>query len=412
MANKIMSTQLDWRSFLSRVWITEAGLHLIMRAASAVSSFLLFALVAHYLTVDDTRQVYFFSFAFGFLVVSLRTYCTITALLYSDTTRVSKLRKVKIVTHQLPWFTILVGITAIGALSVYGLQWWIVLSATAMIAICGFDADLLRAVVGRPTLFTSAFAVGGLLAIGYLWVMEPSTRDGGCIAFIVQWAPVAIINVKAYVRLWWRRAQPLRVFTSGTTLSLVGAMLLALYDGAVLNAPFLLSLPMDVGASLDLSIATRLFLSSLPFLPLMIHWSNVGHIHDMARSHRVAEYAIFGTIIAVTGVAAGLSFAVLYSVVGTTKVTVLQLGLFASLLGAYVLYACMSRYGMCNVSARARLVVLGSLLVAFYTILVSMNNTAAHSAAFIVSLQVCALVIAAAVGWSGLRAHSRTMHCI
>ncbi|MDH5670737.1 MAG: hypothetical protein OEZ06_01220 [Myxococcales bacterium] len=364
-------------------------------------SFLLFGLVGERLSEGDARDVYFFSFALGFCVVALRTFCTLSAHLHSQPSRSAKLKQVRAVARTLPLASAAVGLVAVLVLRNYGLSWPLVLTTTTIITLSGFDGDLVRAVVRGTARFPSIFGSGSVLALLYLWLFGPTDREGGCIAFVLQWVPVVVSNVFAYLRMV--NAGPIRSVKSARERGRVSAnMLLALFDGGVLNAPFLVHLDLPVGEALDLSIATRFYASSLPLLPLLVHWSNSGRLRRVSERLRIAEHALFGWLTGLAAGLAGLLFAFLFSVVSSHVVNRNQIFMFAALVVSYSIYCALVRYGMHRISSRVRILATATVASAFYVVLLASDLSSTGGAPYVVGAQSVALIAIATIAYGGL----------
>lgn len=376
-------------------WRAEAAAHVTARLVSAVASFALFASFARALPPVVARDVFFFLFGLGFVIATVRTYCLLTAALVGAEQRSAKLRRVVKMTNTIPWIT-LVAVVSTGIIAArLNLEWGIVLAALGLVASCTFDTDLVRAIVGRAPSFSSAFAVGSCLALLFFYLATPSGRNG-CIAVMLQWVPVAAMNWNMRWRL--HRLVRLRVREDHVRSGIFVGMLVAVFDGAVLNAPFIVNVPLSDQAALDVSIAMRLFVASLPLLPLFAHWSNDGRLAGWSAAMGRSEQMLYAALVAGTGAVAGVTFAVIFTLLSAQTVSMEQLGFFAMLLLVYAVYAAFVRYQLGALSEAGRGAVMGATLGAFYLLLLTKTPSGEWGAAVTIALQVGALLTVPLLG--------------
>lgn len=342
---------------------TQATLHLAARTASALVSSILFAWIARRLSQEQAKTVFFLSFTVGFLAVFLRSFAMLQCNLSGSSHRSAKLRKVVDGMQQLLRLTPALALAVAGFLWLHPLHWALLLAALVLVLAAGFDVDLVRACLGRPPLFASAFTAGSVLGLVLMGSLPGTSVDVAVAALLCPWVTVAFVNLRVFARVLRRRHTPNAHGTRPRSSAWAGSLGSAAFDGLVLNAPFVAGVSLAPAAGFDLSIAARFFSSAQPLFPLVMHWSNAGVLARLAARARSAEALLFAGLLVVSGLLASMVFAAVYVAVSGKAVTGLQYGLFALLLLAYCAYATSLRYRAGSLSSRARLVVLGTLLV-------------------------------------------------
>jgi hypothetical protein len=374
--------------------LAETLIHVVSRVVSAAASFLLFAFVARYCNPEDAKAIYFFAFALGFLVVSLRTFGTISANLRGESRRAHKLRSALATIGQLLILQVVAAVASVAVFLTHPIPMTLVVAACAVVAVASLDADLVRAALNKRSSFAATFAIGAALGLLSFLLLPVKTIATGCFALLLQWLPTACVNMYLYFRLLWRRARLARLLSTVRCPRLLGSLVVAVFDGAVLNAPFLVGSRLPARSGFDLSIAMRLFVSSLPLQPLLIHWSNSRTLGLIAWRLRVVESRLYGGILISSGSAAGIVFAFVYVFVSRKELALSQYGLSEMLLVAYSFYATKIRYRPSESSNRRSLLQLCSVLVLFYGLFIGGTRLADLSARTIVVLQSSTLLIA------------------
>lgn len=380
--------------------LREAGAHLALRAASALLSSALFALIVRRLDADAAQQAFFFSFSVGFLAAMLRSFCLLQTNLQGSQRRSAKLRRVRAAQTQ---FLRLVPLLAAGLLAVLWLQpisKLLLLGALPLLLCVGLDADQVRAALGRSPHFSMAFAAGSLA--GLLLMLGSASMHPGlaAAALLMPWLPVAAFNLRMGLRL----AAPARRRTAASTRKgpAIGrpwaALALAAYDGLVLNLPFVFGLTLSTAAGFDMSVASRLFSSAQPFFPLVMHWSGSGALSGLSRRSGLAEPRLYASLLFGSGLAASLLFLLLFGVISGKPISLLQYGLFTALLLGYCIYAAAVRYHAGRLTQRARLLCLAitlALLALSVPLATALGTPWREQAAWLVAFQSLALLAAA-----------------
>ena len=340
--------------------LQSAAWTLCARLLSALLSFTVFAQVAASLPAAAAARVLFFSFAFGFVLASLRTFHLVSAGVTGRETRSQRLRALRAPARQLGWLALGLVPLTIGLLYAQGVALVAAVAGALLTLACAHDLDLLRAVAGRAPVLPWLTAAGGVLGAGLL-LAAPASELACALAFLIQWVPVAAYHAMYLPRLLKgrRRAQPPQGQAGNTGLRqsaphTAATLLLSVFDGAVLNAPFLLALPLAAAAAVDLALGNRLFIASLALFSLLASWVLSGELQRMAQGSGWSMPVLFAALQSALGLVLGGAYAVLYAAVAGRPLT-LQAGLiFVCLLLAYVLHVTALRFALFERPGRAR----------------------------------------------------------
>ena len=381
------------RHRLGRAVVSTLGL----RVVSALLSFVVFAQVAAKLPPGPGARVLFFSFAFGFALATLRGFHVIHAAVTGHERCVQRWRQVRRSARVTTGLAMLVSPGTAALLLSQGVPWGVALAGAALTIACAADIDLARAVLRRAPLLPLLTATGGALGCTLL-LLVPAPDERLCaIAFLLQWLPVALQQLVLAPRLL-RRAQ--RRPTPGSRRAWpagVGAgLLLAGFDGAVLNAPFILALPLPAAQALDLALGNRLFVASLALFALIGTWVISGDVARVARRLRIGTALAFGLLQGASGLVLGAVYALIFAGVAAQRVGVVALLVFAVLLLAYCAHAAAVRFAAPAVPVALRMAAYGLTLAAFYALMLWQRGLAAPSLAVIVVCVVGALLLPAA----------------
>lgn len=343
--------------------IQSAAWTLCARLLSALLSFWVFAQVAATLPPSAAARVLFFSFAFGFVLASLRTFHLVSAGVTGRETRSQRLRALRAPARGLSWVALGLAPLTMALLHTQDVAVAAAVVGALLTVVCAHDLDLLRAVAGRAPVLPWLTAAGGVLGAGMLLAM-PASELGCALAFLAQWLPVAAYHALYLKRILLGRLRGMRrrppAVGGGLRQSAprtAASLLLSVFDGAVLNAPFLLALPLAAGAAVDLALGNRLFIASLALFSLLASWVLSGELQRMAQARRLSTPLLFAVLQGALGLVLGGAYAGLYAAVAGQPPS-LQAGLiFVSLLLAYVLHATALRFGLSERTGRARVAI-------------------------------------------------------
>jgi hypothetical protein len=73
------------------------------------------------------------------------------------------------------------------------------------------------------------------------------------------------------------------------------------FDGLVLNGAFLGFFVLSGHSALEMAGFMRIFSSSLPFLPLVLHWSNNGTLSRWSTQYKVSIQVLFVALLSISG---------------------------------------------------------------------------------------------------------------
>jgi len=379
--------------------IHAAAATLGARLLSALLSFLVFAQVAKALPPASSARVLFFSFAFGFALATFRTFHLVSAGVTGGESRSQRCRRIRAASRSLLPLTLWLAPATCALFVAQGVSWPVAVAALLLTVVCAHDLDLARAVVGRPPLLPWLTALGGLMGSALLLGPIGVSETVCAAAFLLQWTPVAAYQLWHGPRLLSLRARRGAVVGKDTkSLSATaGSFLVAIFDGAVLNAPFILALPLAAAAALDLALGNRLFVASLALFSLVGSWVVSGDLQRLAgraglSTAKLFAYGQFTLAAVIGGVYAGLYLGLAQQPVGANALAV-----FVFVLLAYVLHSTAMRFAVTRASTAVRVAVYGPTLVIFYTVMLWQRVALAPSLWFVVAAVVAGLTVPAAV---------------
>jgi hypothetical protein len=210
---------------------------------------------------------------------------------------------------------------------------------------------------------------------------------------LVPWLPVALGNVFSLHR--WGRLRRLpagRGAHAQAWLHLTSLLLLAIFDGLILNAPFMGWFTPSAKTGIDLTLIVRVFVASLPLQPLLLHWANSPALGRLARALHVSAAACFSLLLCVSGLGAGSLFFLTYGMVSGKSTTIMVFLLYMVLLASYSLYAAQMRFNGPRMRASHRLINLGGVAVTYLGCLWVLRESLEQSTWAIVVLQCLALL--------------------
>jgi hypothetical protein len=321
--------------------LSDVVVYGISRVLSAGLSLVLFALVSRACSPEDAKAIYFFTFTYGFIVQALRTTANLLASVEGQGRRGPKLARVSSTASRLLPLNLVVAAVSLVLLRVQQVPWWGAALAALLVPLAAVDTDLIRAALGRGPRFALIFLAGGLLSVAVLSIPGEVSVTRGCVAMAVQWVPSSLVAAKALWRL--RRGGEARARVAFRRDHLLATMGASLYDGVVLNTPFLVG-GVGVVSGLELSVTMRLFVSSLVLVPLVLHWSNSGVLGRLAAKCRWSEPRLYFVAVLVPGVLGTAALALGLTFLSGRTVTVVELGLSVVLLAAYAVFARGVRY--------------------------------------------------------------------
>jgi hypothetical protein len=326
-------------------------------------------LLARWLPAPDVKTLYAFLFVSGFFMSAVRLLCSQAAGLSGAERRTEKLRHVHRAFGQVLCAAALLLPLAWWTLSSPGLATWGLVAGAVILLFWGVDLDMVRATLGRSSLVAPAAAVGAFAAIGCLALFR--TPAGALAALLLQWLPLVALQAGLVWRLRRRLRVAMRSVWHTRGRGLPSLMAMALFDGLIINAPFFLDArtPAEVGVSIG--VVTRIFVSSLILMPLVMFWSNGRVLSQLGRRLGLTPALMFWAISLSSGTVAGLGLAGCFAWLAGQPPQPAELLAAWLLLFGYSCFATVSRYrGAAGVAGGGRpawplllLLALGNLLV-------------------------------------------------
>lgn len=323
----------------------EFAIHSLARVSSGLLSFYLFSLIARLYLPDDSKLVYQFLFVVGFAAAAVRSVALISAKIDPDATQASNLRRVyRAFAH-----------TSLVACLIAPVVGWIlwhggVPPAAAVLGglcltLCGIDADLTRSVLRRPPWLAVTFAIGTGMGLLLLLVPAHPSITAGCMALLLPWLLVGVLNLGV---AWRSRAQIRHSRLNGERDRhghLASITCIALFDGAILNLPFLLGENLSSQLMVEIAIVIRVFSASLVFFPLALHWSNSGMLQVISRRLGWCAPRSYFLVQFILTLLVGACFTLAFGLIAKVGLTVHQYTAFTLLAIAYCAYSTSSRFG-------------------------------------------------------------------
>ena len=379
------------------------------RLVSAMLSFLVFAKVASALAPTSAARVLFFSFAFGFALATFRTFHLIGGGITGVESRSQRCRRVRAVSRTLMLLSLLLSPATAALLLTQGIGWPIAMAGVLLTVVCAHDLDLVRAVVGRPPLLPWLTAMGGAMGLALLLCTGEPTEAMCGLAFLLQWLPVAVYQLRFGKRLL-RLALPgaLGAGSRSRAISTPGTFLVSIFDGAVLNAPFILALPMVPAAAVDLALGNRLFIASLALFSLVASWVVSGDVRRLALGLGVHQATVFAVLQFLPAMAIGGLYAGIYGWVAKQDVSTRALVIFVVTLGAYMLHATAIRFAATGTAAATKTAAYSVALAGFFALMLLQRLSGAPQLGVVVGAVVVALSAPALLMfWSSNRSERR-----
>lgn len=379
--------------------------HAALRVISGALSFGFFGVIASRLSDGDAQDALFFMFAQGFFIATLRLFAHLASGIDGESNRRERYGSL-IQGLRLVWPVVMVMSPFVAGVAwLHSGSLMLALAAAFVCATATPDADLTRAIAGRPAQFPAAFASGTAIGLVGVSLTPELSVTAACAWILVQWLPVCGLNMAVFCRTLrtgldgMRRKFPSRM---------ISVLALSVFDGVVLNLPFLGIAKTDSQAAMDLSVAMRVFVASIPFHSLLLHWANFDAISRLSSTLRLSPMLSFGAILIATGTAIAPVYFVAYEWLTGRDESVSVLSLSLTLLFSYGVYASLLRFRGPLLSDYRRLV---SVLLpsAFYVVFFQTAYLGFSGGAWvIVALQSSTLLFAAALIWvSGSRVRSK-----
>ena len=370
--------------------------HVAARLVSSACSFLLFTFIARKLDDAEAQRAFFFLFTLGFGLATLRLFVQLAAGINGQRRASVRLRQARkgliCVIKSLPYAVPLLGISLwfhTGNLIVVAVACFV----TCLVAI---DIDLFRAVVHREPSFSSTFTFGTLIALAGLSLHSNPDLESVCFWILVQWIPVGLFNSFIFTRLADKR---MPTGETGRPTHLASILFLAIFDGAILNTPFLGWFTPPPSTGVDLSLGIRVFVASLPMQPMLLHWANSNALAELAENMGMGLATSLSMLLLISGVISGSAFIFIYIMVTGKQVSAVAIIIYFVLLLSYSYYVSQMRLSAPLLTVNIRIGVLSVFLLVYVISFVIFEPILLLSALYIGLLQAftlstCALALA------------------
>ena len=314
--------------------VTHLTVHVISRGMSAVLSLSLFSLFAREYSDAVLADIFFFGFIYGFVISTMRMIPQLVARISGTARRSLRLRQARdgIASLKLIVLPMIVVVFFIAFEASNNIP--ISLLAAVIIPFAVADIDLFRSALNKSSLFSFSFSIGSGLALLVFLFVPSKTRELAILVVVIQWLPVGFMNARAAIHMLRNRfsnAVGLIARTSGATS-------LAIFDGFIINFPFLGFWATIDSERVSLAISIRLFVSSLPLLTLMVHWANMSYFDDLGHILKIPTKVVFALALITSGLVSGGVFILLFSNVSGRMLN------WEEILGYVILLAAFSTY--------------------------------------------------------------------
>jgi hypothetical protein len=271
---------------------------LMSRGLTVILSLVLFTLFTNKLNFVDGQKAAYFLFVLGFGTSAVRFLMQVSCTIEGH-------KKIRLnmpfiyrgISQSLIVHAFLLPVLAY-VLFNHSQSWTLAFGSLLVVSASGLDADILRSTFGKPFLSPLYFGVGTVMAILGVLILPELTLESACWLTLVQWIPVGLYNLAVYHR-FWRRLYFDWDFKS--LLNLLSLLFVGVFDGLVLNGSFLGLFVLSGHSALEMAGFMRIFSSSLPFLPLVLHWSNNGTLSRWSNQYKVSIQVLFVALLSISG---------------------------------------------------------------------------------------------------------------
>ena len=285
--------------------IFQAGIYTFFRASSVLVSLYIFGLIGRRLDAYDATQVYFVMFILGFCISSGRACSQIGAsiknnnrlsLRFNDVSR--GLGIIKIVVFPL---------AAFGGIQIFmnTQDFWLSIVSFLLVAFCIPNLDLVRSLLSKNSIFPANFLAGSLLVVFAIYYFDINDKILFVWVLTLQWLFVAISNL--FIFNFILKSKIIKDFSN-----LYAIVVFSFFDGLIINSPFFGFLDAKSNIATELSISTRIFLASLPILPLVIHFSNTPSFLKFCIKIKFDQKLVMFLFLISIGFLSGLLFCLIY----------------------------------------------------------------------------------------------------
>jgi hypothetical protein len=268
------------------------------RGLTVILSLVLFTLFTNKLNFVDGQKAAYFLFVLGFGTSAVRFLMQVSCTIEGHKKARLNLPFIyRGISQSLIVHAFLLPVLAY-VLFNHSQSWTLAFGSLLVVSASGLDADILRSTFGKPFLSPLYFGVGTVMSILGVLILPELTLESACWLTLVQWIPVGLYNLAVYHR-FWRRLYFDWDFKS--LLNLLSLLFVGVFDGLVLNGAFLGLFVLSGHSALEMAGFMRIFSSSLPFLPLVLHWSNNGTLSRWSNQYKVSIQVLFVALLSISG---------------------------------------------------------------------------------------------------------------
>ena len=271
---------------------------LVSRGFTVILSLVLFTLFTNRLNFVDGQKAAYFLFVLGFGTSAVRFLMQVSCAIEGH-------KKIRLnmpfiyrgISQSLIVHAFLLPVLAY-VLFNHSQSWTLAFGSLLVVSASGLDADILRSTFGKSFLSPLYFGVGTVMAILGVLILPQLTLESACWLTLAQWIPVALYNLAVYHRFWRRLYFDWDI---KSLLNLLSLLFVGVFDGLVLNGAFLGLFVLSGHSALEMAGFMRIFSSSLPFLPLILHWSNNGTLSRWSSQFKVSVQVLFVALLSISG---------------------------------------------------------------------------------------------------------------
>lgn len=366
-------------------------LHVGSRGASAILSLLLFALFAREYPDPVLANVFAFGFLYGFAISTTRIVPQLVARIPGAARRSVRLRLAQEGVASLKLIILPVTLIVLALAYQASTNVPIALLAAVIFPFAVADVDIFRSVLNRSSLFSFSFSIGSALALIVFHATPSKTQSLGILVITLQWLPVGLVNLRTGL---YMLRNPLSN-AIGLMARMRGASALAIFDGCVINLPFLSFWAISETERISMSISIRLFVSSLPLLTLLMHWANMSYFDDLSRVLKLSKQWVFALALLTSGLAAGGVFIFVFSYISGRSLGWEEILGFAVLLASFSAYLSIVRFIQVTPSGQRTLLISVGLWFAVFVAVFTSAQIIFYQldALFVILLQSVVLVL-------------------
>lgn len=361
-----------------------------VRVLTSVLSFIFFTVLTVKVKGWDSSRSVFFLFVLGFLVSGLRLFLQLSSSLQASdpkTRNLSRLyegvsRTVLVSLILLPLWAYLLHVHTQGlALTVV---------SVLVVILAGMDVDLYRGLAGKSMLTPVLFALGTLLSLLGALLLPDLGFESSCYLILIQWVPVCVANGLFLIRIVPQLAFAFKGSSILAVLSMVPA---GIYDGLVVNWPFLGAVNPESAVAQEVSLVIRVFSSSLPFYPLLLFWANNGTLLKLSHRIKVPQSLLFTLFLFVSSIIVAIVFLAFFRLGSNWQISTAVVTMLVVLLFSFCVYLSAVRFNVSLQSSGKRVLSLLLPLVLFALSVHTLNLFHALSSWSLVASQSSALLL-------------------